>query len=113
MSSFHEQLIWIRFCLAVGSFCVGGSFLKRYADFGQPHDLGLSLGAYLIGNLLFIEILKRGLGFGMVLSSAGQLCLMVIIGALVFGERVGPMQGVGVTLAVLAIAAFSYGAEVQ
>ena len=108
-----DGVFLLRFGGAIIGFALGGVFLKRYADLGHSHDLITSLAAYLLANLLFVEIPKRGLGFGMVLSSAGQLCLMVLVGALVFGERVGPMQGVGVTLAVLAIAAFSYGAEVR
>ena len=104
-----DGVFLLRFGGAVLGFALGGVFLKKFADFGQSHDLAISLTAYLIANLAFIEILRRGLGFGMVLSSAGQLCLMVLIGALVFGERIGPMQGVGVMLAVLAMAAFSYG----
>ena len=108
-----DGVFWLRFIGAVIGFALGGAFLKKYADFGQPHDLAVSLAAYLAANLAFIEVVKRGLGSGMVLSSMGQLCLMVLIGALVFGERIGPMQGVGVALAVLAIAAFSYGAEVR
>ena len=93
---------------ATTGFVAGGGFLKRYADFGQPHDLAISLAAYLIGNLLFIEILRRGLGMGMVLSSMGQLCLMVIIGSAVFGEKFGPMQCAGIAFALLAMAAFAY-----
>ena len=108
-----DGVFLLRLCGAVVGFALGGVFLKRYADFGQSHELLTSLAAYLLANLLFVETLKRGLGFGMVLSSMLQLCLMVVIGAVVFGERVGPMQGIGVVLAVLAIAAFAYGAGTQ
>ena len=98
---------------AIAGLAFGGVYLKRYADFGIPADLAISLTAYLAANLVFIEILKRGLGFSMVVSSMGKLCLMVVIGALAFGERVGPMEGTGVALALLAIAAFAQGGGVQ
>ena len=103
----------LRFCGAVIGFAFGGVWLKRYADHGQLLDLSLALTAYLLANLAFIDILKRGLGVSMVLSSMGQLCLMVIIGALVFGERIGPVQGAGLIFALLAMAAFAYGAEAR
>ena len=108
-----ELWFWLHWAASISGFVVGGVFLKRYADFCQSYDLAISLVAYLLANLAFVQILKSGLGLGMALSSMGQLCIMVLIGAFVFGERVGPMQGVGVMLAVLAIAAFSYGAEVR
>ena len=103
-----DGVFLLRFGGAIAGFALGGVFLKRYADFGQPHDLAISLTAYLIANLALIEILRRGLGMGMVLSSMGQLTLMVIIGAVVFGEKFGPMQGAGVAFALLAMAAFAY-----
>ena len=108
-----DVVLWLRFGGALLGFALGGVFLKKYADLGHSHDLAVALAAYLAANLAFVEILRRGLGFGMVVSSMGQLCLMVLIGAFVFGERIGPIQGVGVALALLAIAAFAYGAEVQ
>lgn len=108
-----DGVFMLRFGGAIAGFALGGVFLKRYADFGQPHDLAISLAAYLVANLAFIEILRRGLGFGMVVSSMGQLCLMVLIGSLAFGERVGPMQAVGLALALLAIAAFALGVEIR
>ncbi len=94
-------------------FAFGGVYLKRFTDFGVPADLAISLAAYLLANLAFLEVLRRGLGFGMVVSSMGQLCLMVLVGAFVFGERIRPMQGLGVALALLAMAAFAYDAGAQ
>ena len=104
-----DGVFLLRFGGAVVGFALGGVFLKRYADFSQPHDLAISLTVYLFANLAFIEILKRSLGMAMLLSSMSQLCLMVLIGALVFGEKFGPMQGAGLAFALLAMAAFAYG----
>ena len=106
-----DLALFIRFSTTIVLFALGGVYAKRFADLGQFHNLVFSFTAYFAGNLLFLEILKRGLGFGMVLSSMGQLILMVLIGVLLFGERFGPMQGVGLTLAILAIAAFSFGTD--
>ena len=101
----------LRFGFCVAGFALGGVCLKRFADNGQNIDLAVSLAAYLAANLAFIEILRRGLGTGMVLSSMGQLTLMVTLGALFFGERFGIMQGAGIVFALLAIAAFSFTGE--
>lgn len=97
----------IRLGVCTALFAVGGYFLKLYADAPAPLWLITSLAAYMVGCVLFANILRLGLGYGMVLSTMLELCIMVLIGALFFGEKLGPSQYAGLACAISAMALFS------
>ena len=97
----------LRLLICAVGFGTGGIFLKRYANSGMVLDLWVSMGAYLTANLLFIDVLRRGLGYGMVTSSMVQLILMTVAGVWLFDEKLSPMQMAGLACALLAIALFS------
>lgn len=84
-------------------FATGSVFLKRFADNGAVADLMMSFGIFAIANLFFAQILARGLGQGVVLSSMTQILLVSGIGALFFGERLALNQVAGLAFAVLSI----------
>lgn len=97
----------VRLCVCTGLFSVGGIYLKLYADTAQLTPLLYSLSAYTIGSYLFAEILRRGLGFGTVLATMMELIAMVIVGVLLFGERLGAAQYAGLACAFSAMALFA------
>lgn len=97
----------VRLMVCTGLFALGGSTLKVYADTQQTAPLAMSLTAYLVGCVLFADVLRRGLGFGMVLATMLELSVMVVIGALFFGERLGIAQYSGLACALSAMVLFA------
>ncbi len=95
--------IWISLVASSLGFTAGSVFLKRFADQGAMSDLTVSFIVFAISNLIYAQVLARGLGQGVVLSSMTQIVVMSGLGALLFGERLTPQQICGLILAVLSI----------
>ncbi len=93
------------FCLLGSSagFTAGSLLLKRFADTGAWACLSLSFAVFAVSNLLFAQVLKSGLGPGVVASSMLQIILMAALGVLIFGERLNPWQMSGVAMAAASI----------
>ncbi|MCP4409306.1 MAG: hypothetical protein GY807_16445 [Gammaproteobacteria bacterium] len=95
--------IWISLLASSLGFTAGSVFLKRFADQGAIGDLTVSFLVFAISNLIYAQVLARGLGQSVVLSSMTQIIVMSGLGALLFGERLTPQQIGGLVLAVLSI----------
>jgi drug/metabolite transporter (DMT)-like permease len=93
-------------------FALGGVFLKRYADAGAWHDLGVAFAIFACSNLLYAHVLAKGLGQGAVLSSMAHLLLMSAGGVLIFGERMGPMHVAGLVSALVTIWLFTLASQI-
>lgn len=94
---------WISLAASSLGFTAGSVFLKRYADLGGIGDLTISFTVFAISNLLYAQVLARGLGQGVVLSSMAQIVLMSGLGVMLFKERLTTPQIGGLILAVVAI----------
>ncbi len=94
---------WLCLFASSGGFGAGAIFLKRYADFGTLFDLAVAFAIFAISNLLYAQILTKGLGQGAVLSSMSHMVLMSAAGILLFGERLNPIQLTGLVLAVISV----------
>jgi drug/metabolite transporter (DMT)-like permease len=88
-------------------FATGGYFLKRFADFGTLPDLGYAFAAYALSNLIYAQVLAKGLGQGAALSSMTHLVLMSVLGVFVFGERLSYYQLGGLMFALCSIVLFT------
>ena len=101
----------LAFNLIVSSagFALGGVYLKRYADAGGWSDLATAFAICAASNLVYAQILAKGLGQGAVLSGMTHLILMSAIGVLLFGERLGPHHVAGLVTALAAIWLFALG----
>lgn len=88
-------------------FALGGVYLKKYADSGGWADLGSAFAIFAISNLVYAEVLARGLTQGAVLVSMTHLLLMSAAGLLLFGERLGPYQIAGLVTALITVWLFS------
>ena len=88
-------------CLAGSSlgFAAGSVFLKRFADLGGIGDLGISFLIFAASNLLYAQVLARGLGQGAVLSSMAQIIVLSALGAVLFKEHLGHPQLAGMVMA--------------
>lgn len=94
-------------------FGLGSIYLKRFADGGALNDLGAALLIFALANLVYADVLAKGLGQGAVLSGMTQLILMSAAGVLLFGERLGPYHVAGLISAVATIWLFALAAHAQ
>lgn len=92
---------------AGASFTLGSVLLKQFADTGVGYFLLLAALALGLGNLAYIRLLAHGLGQGAVMSSMSQVIALAFLGAVLFGERLGPPQQAGIGFALLSIWLFS------
>lgn len=102
-----QTSVLIMTLLSSMGFVAGGLLLKRFSESGASGDLIASLSVYFISNVIFARVLVHGLGQGMVISSMVQMVLMVGAGALLYGERFGERQMLGLALALAVIWLFS------
>lgn len=104
-------MFWL--CLLASSvgFSAGSYFLKRYADLGTLSDLGVAFSIFAVSNLLYAQILSKGLGQGVAMSSMSHLIVMSVLGVLVFGERLGHYQLGGLICALCSIFLFALSAK--
>ncbi|MCB1878199.1 MAG: hypothetical protein KDH88_19665 [Chromatiales bacterium] len=89
--------------LYASTWIVGGTFLKRYSETGLPTDFAISIAASALGASIAIPLLKAaGIGMTMALTSALYIIAMAMIGIVAFGEKLSPVQIVGLGFACVA-----------
>lgn len=97
-------------CGACLVFLVAASTAKAWA---LAPDLGkalITLGLYTVGNLLMLVLIREvGMATAFSLSAVLQLVAVNAVAIVAFGERVVPLQGVGLVLAVVAVALITLG----
>ncbi len=98
---------WFILSAAGASFTLGSVLLKQFADTRVGHVLFLAVIALGLGNLAYVRLLVHGLGQGAALSSMSQVIALSVLGAVLFGERLAPMQIAGMGMAVASIWLFS------
>jgi glucose uptake protein GlcU len=70
----------------------------------------LTLLLYTAGNLLMLRLIRQvGMATAFSLSAVLQLVAVNLVAIAVFGERVGPIEGAGIVLAILAVALITLG----
>lgn len=98
---------WFILSAAGASFTLGSVLLKQFADTGLGYVLFLAVLALGLGNLAYIRLLAHGLGQGAVVSSMSQVVMLSVLGAVLFGERLGHCQLAGMGCALASIWLFS------
>jgi small multidrug resistance pump len=67
--------------------------------------LVLTLGLYTAGNLIMLRLIRDvGMGVALSLSAVVQLVAVNAVALLFFGEKVAPIQAMGLALAIVAVA---------
>ncbi|KZY52580.1 MAG: hypothetical protein RLP08_03445 [Marinovum algicola] len=94
---------WLSLLASSVGFSAGSYYLKRYADLGTLGDLGFAFTIFALSNLAYAQILSKGLGQGVAMSSMSHLIFMSVLGFVAFGERPGPEQVLGMVCALLSI----------
>lgn len=95
----------VQLAVACVIFVVAASSAKAWALSPSVWRVVLTLGLYTGGNLIMLGLVREiGMATAFSVSAVLQLVAVNAVAILVFGERVGAVEGVGLTLAVVAIA---------
>jgi multidrug transporter EmrE-like cation transporter len=66
--------------------------------------LVLTLALYTVGNLIMLRLIRDvGMGVALSLSAVVQLVAVNIVALAIFGEKVAPLQVVGIVLGVVSV----------
>lgn len=101
---------WLYLVGSTGGFTLGSFLLKRFADSGQLHAVAWSFLVLTLSNLLFVQVIRSGLGQGIVASSMMQVLLVAGLGVVVFNEAFSIVQFIGLAFAITSIL-LVFGAE--
>ncbi len=91
-------------------FLAAASAAKAWTVTPTLWRLVLVLALYSLGNLIMLRLIREfGMGVALSLSGVIQLLAVNVIAFAVFGEKVSTIQGLGLTLAVAAVALITLG----
>ena len=91
-------------------FIGAASAAKAWALAPSAGRMALTILLYTAGNLLMLRLIRQvGMATAFSLSAVLQLVAVNLVAILVFGEKVGVLEGVGILLAILAVALITLG----
>jgi multidrug transporter EmrE-like cation transporter len=91
-------------------FLLAASAAKAWTLTPNLWRLALVLALYSLGNLIMLRLIREfGMGVALSLSGVIQLLAVNLIAFSVFGEKVSAIQGLGLMLAVAAVALITIG----
>lgn len=101
---------FVQLGLACAIFVAAASGAKAWALSPAPWKVALTILLYTAGNLLMLRLVRLvGMATAFSVSAVLQLVAVNLVAILVFGERVGWAEGVGLCFAVLAVALITLG----
>ena len=100
----------LQLAAACAIFIAAASVAKAWALSPAYGLVALTLLLYAAGNLLMLRLIRSvGMATAFSVSSVLQLVAVNLVAILFYGERVGIAEGVGIVLAVVAVALISLG----
>ena len=91
-------------------FLAAASAAKSWALTPNLWRLALVILLYSLGNLIMLRLIREfGMAMAVSLSGVIQLLTVNVIAFSVFGEKVTAVQGIGLTLAVIAVGLITIG----
>jgi len=91
-------------------FLLAATGAKSWALAPSLGKLVLTLALYTLGNLIMLRLVREfGMSVAFSLSAVIQLVAVNLVALTWFGERLSTAQGVGIALAVAAVAVISFG----
>jgi multidrug transporter EmrE-like cation transporter len=91
-------------------FLLAASAAKAWTLAPTNWRLILVLALYSIGNLIMLRLIRDfGMGVALSLSAVIQLVAVNVVAFAWFGERVDTLQGVGIVIAIAAVALITLG----
>ena len=104
----------IQLAISTMVFMLAASAAKTWTLAPSVPRLILVLALYSAGNLIMLRLIREfGLGVAISLSAVVQLVAVNVVAFTWFGERIGTVQGVGIVLAVAAVALITLGPSLQ
>lgn len=95
---------------AICCFVLAGSSAKAWAMTPDTGRLLITLALYTIGNLVMLRLIRTmGMAVALSVSNVVQLVAVNAVALIFYGERLGLVRGVGVVLAVVAVALITLG----
>ena len=91
-------------------FLLAATAAKTWALAPSNWRLVLVLALYTAGNLIMLRLIRDfGLGVALSLSAVIQLVAVNVVAFAWFGERIGTLQGIGIVIAIAAVALITLG----
>jgi multidrug transporter EmrE-like cation transporter len=91
-------------------FLFAATAAKAWALAPTSGKLLLTLALYTLGNLIMLRLVRDlGMSVAFSLSAVIQLIAVNVIAIAWFGERLSGAQGIGIVLAIAAVAVISFG----
>ena len=91
-------------------FLLAASAAKAWTMAPNGWRLALVLVLYSAGNLIMLRLIRDfGMGVALSLSAVIQLVAVNLVAFVWFGERVDTIQGIGIIVAVVAVALVTMG----
>lgn len=97
-------------CAATAIFVLAGGVAKSWTLAPGPWRLVLVIALYSAGNLVMLRLIREmGMGVAISLAAVAQMVAINLLALAWFGEKVGPVQGIGIAMAVVSIALITLG----
>lgn len=95
-------------------FLLAATAAKHWALAPSLGKILITLALYTLGNLIMLKLIRDfGMSISLSLSAVIQLVAVNAVALAFFGERLTAIQGVGVALAIVAVALVTLGPYLQ
>ena len=96
--------------LATAIFIAAASGAKAWALAPTAGKIVLTILLYIVGNLIMMRLLRQvAMATAFSVSTVLQLVAINLVAILVFGEKVGLVEGIGIVLAIVGVALITLG----
>ncbi len=100
----------IQLAAATAIFIAAATTAKAWALDPSLSKIVLTMLLYTGGNLIMLRLIRlMGMATAFSVSAVLQLVAVNLVAILFYGERVGTLQGIGIVLAIVAVALVSFG----
>lgn len=95
-------------------FLLAATAAKQWALAPSLGKIVITLALYTLGNLIMLKLIRDfGMSISLSLSAVIQLVAVNVVALAFFGERLTPIQAIGVGLAIIAVALVTLGPYLQ
>jgi multidrug transporter EmrE-like cation transporter len=100
---------FLQLCVATSIFISAAASAKSWSISPSNARLVLTLALYVAGNLLMLRLLRQiGMATAFSVTAVLQLVAINLVAILVFGEKVGVIEGTGIALAIAGVALITF-----
>ena len=104
----------VQLALATFIFIGAASSAKAWALSPSGWRIVLTMLLYTAGNLLMLRLIRQlGMATAFSLSAVLQLVAVNAVAIVWFGETVGVLEGIGISLAIVAVALITLGPQLS